>query len=106
VRAQPTERFRIAFLEDPLDISGCDAPVLRHLRQGRTARSPSRCTARRRQGDKPLELRLCLPESWTSQPERMAAARVPLQHQAPRTKNEIALDLLDQVHAEGYRTGP
>jgi hypothetical protein len=36
----------------------------------------------------------------------MAAARVPLQHQAPRTKNEIALDLLDQVHAEGYRTGP
>src|SRR5215207_7526089 len=52
-------------------------------------------------GDYPLALRLYLPESWTSQPERMAAARIPPQHQAPRTKNEIALDLLDQMHAEG-----
>jgi hypothetical protein len=31
----------------------------------------------------------------------MDAARVPLEHQAPRTKNEIALDLPDQVHTEG-----
>ena len=52
-------------------------------------------------GDYPLALRLFLPESWTSQLERMQAARVPPQHQAPRTKNEIALDLLDQLHAEG-----
>jgi len=52
-------------------------------------------------GDYPLALRLFVPESWTSQPERMAAARVPPQHQAPRTKNEIALDLLDQMHTEG-----
>jgi SRSO17 transposase len=52
-------------------------------------------------GDYPLALRLFLPESWTNQPERMEAARVPPQHQAPRTKNEIALDLLDQMHKEG-----
>jgi SRSO17 transposase len=31
----------------------------------------------------------------------MEAARVPPQYQAPRTKNEIALELLDQVHTEG-----
>jgi hypothetical protein len=43
-------------------------------------------------GDYPLALRLFLAESWTSPPERMQAARVPLDHQSPRTKNEIALD--------------
>jgi len=52
-------------------------------------------------GGYPLALRLFLPESWTSQPERMQAARVPAKHQAPRTKNEIALDLLDELHTEG-----
>jgi SRSO17 transposase len=52
-------------------------------------------------GGYPLALRLFLPESWTSQPERMQAARVPPQQQARRTKNEIALDLLDQLHTEG-----
>ena len=52
-------------------------------------------------GNYPLALRLFLPEAWTSQPERMLAARVPAQHQVPRTKNEIALDLLDQMHTEG-----
>src|SRR5207245_10874293 len=52
-------------------------------------------------GDYPLALRLFLPGSWTSQPDRMQAARVPLEHQPHRTKNEIALELLDQVHTEG-----
>ncbi len=52
-------------------------------------------------GDYPLALRLFVPASWTSQPERMQAARVPLEYQAPRTKYEIALDLLDQLHTEG-----
>jgi SRSO17 transposase len=52
-------------------------------------------------GDYPLALRLYLPESWTSQLERMEAARVPPERQAPRTKHEIALDLLDQLHTEG-----
>jgi SRSO17 transposase len=52
-------------------------------------------------GDYPLALRLYLPESWTSQPARMEAVRVPAETQVPCTKGEIALDLLDQVRAEG-----
>jgi SRSO17 transposase len=52
-------------------------------------------------GDYPLALRLFLPESWTAQPERMAAVRVPTAEQVPQTKGEIALDLLDQVSGEG-----
>jgi len=52
-------------------------------------------------GDYPLALRLFLPESWTSQPERMEAARVPPKYQTQHTKNEIALALLDQMHVEG-----
>src|SRR5260370_27255730 len=31
----------------------------------------------------------------------MDAPRVPLAHQASRTKNQIALELLDQLHTEG-----
>jgi SRSO17 transposase len=54
-------------------------------------------------GDYPLALRLYLPESWTSQPERMQAVRVPLAYQTARTKEQIALELLDQVRAEGLR---
>ena len=53
-----------------------------------------------RSGDYPLALRLFLPASWTSQTERMETVRVPKQYQAPRTKDHIALDLLDQVRAE------
>ena len=37
-------------------------------------------------GDYPLALRLFLPESWTSQPERMGIARVPLAEQTPMNK--------------------
>lgn len=51
-------------------------------------------------GDYPLALRLYLHESWTSQPERMEAVRVPPRYQVPRTKEQIALDLLDQVRSE------
>lgn len=53
------------------------------------------------QGDYPLALRLFLPESWTSQPERMQATRVPAKYQQPQTKPQIALELLDQVRSEG-----
>src|SRR5437762_8877549 len=52
-------------------------------------------------GDYPLALRLFLPESWTSQPERMEAVHVPAAEQVPQTKGEIALKLLDQVRGEG-----
>src|SRR6516225_3069215 len=52
-------------------------------------------------GDYPLALRLFLPESWTNQPERMQAVRVPTAEQVPQTKGEIALKLLDQVRSDG-----
>jgi len=52
-------------------------------------------------GDYPLALRLFLPDSWTSQPERMAAVRVPPAYQQAHTKEQIALDVLDQVRDEG-----
>ena len=52
-------------------------------------------------GDFPLGLRLYLPESWTNDQDRLAAARVPAEAQLPQTKWEIALDLLDTVCNEG-----
>ena len=52
-------------------------------------------------GDYPLAFRLFLPQSWTSQTERMELVRVPKSYQPPRSKDHIALDLLDQVRAEG-----
>jgi SRSO17 transposase len=51
-------------------------------------------------GDYPLALRLYLPAGWTSDPDRLAQARVPSAEQAFRTKWEIALELLDEVRAE------
>jgi SRSO17 transposase len=52
-------------------------------------------------GDYPLNIRLFLPEAWTTQPERMEAVHVPAVEQVPQTKGEIALKLLDQVRGEG-----
>jgi SRSO17 transposase len=54
-------------------------------------------------GDYPLALRLYLPEPWASDPERLEQARVPLDERAFKTKWQIALDLLDEVRAEGLR---
>ena len=53
------------------------------------------------QGEYPLALRLYLPEQWTSDPERLERARVPPAERAFKTKWEIALELLDEVRAEG-----
>src|SRR5207253_5298980 len=52
-------------------------------------------------GDYPLDIRLFLPEPWTTQPERMEAVHVPVVEQVTQTKGEIALKLLDQVRGEG-----
>jgi SRSO17 transposase len=54
------------------------------------------------QGHYPLALRLYLPHSWTSDHDRLRAARVPLRFWRFRTKGQIALDLLDQVRGEGW----
>jgi SRSO17 transposase len=53
----------------------------------------------------PIALRLFLPESWTSEPERMTRAGVPETFQAERSKLEIALAELDRVIAAGVRVG-
>jgi SRSO17 transposase len=54
-----------------------------------------------RRGDYPLALRLFLPEGWTDDPVRLAKARVPASERAFRAKWRIALELLDEVRAEG-----
>ena len=53
----------------------------------------------------PLALRLFLPESWTSEPDRMRRAGVPEAFQTKRSKPEIALAELDRVMAAGVRFG-
>src|SRR5688572_31849026 len=53
-------------------------------------------------GHYPLSMRLFLPESWTSDPARLEKARVPSEHRFPKTKYDVALDLLDQSLAEGH----
>ena len=50
-------------------------------------------------------LRLFLPESWTSDPRRMAQARVPPDRQVARSKPEIAIEEIDRVIASGVRFG-
>ncbi len=52
-------------------------------------------------GDYPLALRLSLPEGWTGDPDRLERARVPAEARASKTKWQLALDLLDEVRAEG-----
>ncbi len=53
----------------------------------------------------PVGLRLFLPEEWTADPERCAAAGVPEAEIAARAKGEIALAELDRLLAAGVRFG-
>src|SRR5438067_1577985 len=53
-------------------------------------------------GHCPLAMRLYLPESWLADPKRLDKAGVPAARRAPQSKGQIALDLLDQVRAEGW----
>jgi SRSO17 transposase len=57
-------------------------------------------------GHVPLALRLFLPESWLEAPARLDKAGVPTDERRALTKGEIALELLDAVHAEGVLPGP
>lgn len=50
-------------------------------------------------------LRLFLPETWTSDPERMTRAGVPTNRQGASTKPEIAIQEIDRVLASGARFG-
>lgn len=53
----------------------------------------------------PVGLRLYLPDSWTSDENRMAKAGVPGPYRAARTKPEIALAEIDRLIAAGVRFG-
>ena len=50
-------------------------------------------------------LRLFLPEEWTSDPDRMARARVPEGRQTALTKPEIAIEEIDRIIASGAPFG-
>ena len=50
-------------------------------------------------------LRLFLPEVWTSDPDRMARARVPEGLQTVLSKPEIAIEEIDRIRAAGVRFG-
>lgn len=52
-------------------------------------------------GHYPLAMRLFLPESWRSDPDRLNQAKVPTAERRALTKGQIALELLDRVRAEG-----
>jgi SRSO17 transposase len=53
----------------------------------------------------PVGLRLFLPEEWTRDPERCAAAGVPDEAAVALTKGEMALAELDRLSAAGVRFG-
>ena len=56
-------------------------------------------------GHFPATLRLFLPKSWTSSPERLDEAGVPEEYHQGQTKGKIALELLDQVRGEKLLPG-
>jgi len=53
----------------------------------------------------PVGLRLFLPDSWTSDQDRMVKAGVPEEMRRSRTKPEIALGEIDRLMAAGVRFG-
>jgi SRSO17 transposase len=53
----------------------------------------------------PVALRLFLPDDWTREPARCAAAGVPEAEVVARSKGEIALAELDRLRAAGVRLG-
>jgi SRSO17 transposase len=52
-----------------------------------------------------VDLRLFLPESWTSDPERCAQAKIPESERQARTKPELAWAMIQQAVARGLRFG-
>src|SRR5262245_4872303 len=56
-------------------------------------------------GHYPLTMRLYLPESWLTDPARLDKAGVPEERRGQLSKGKIALELLDQVRAEGLPGG-
>ena len=52
-----------------------------------------------------VDFRLFLPESWASDPERCARAKIPESERQALTKPELALRMIDQAVARGLRFG-
>ena len=50
-------------------------------------------------------LRLFLPENWTSDPDRVARARVPDERQVFRSKTAVAIEEVDRLRGSGVRFG-
>jgi SRSO17 transposase len=50
----------------------------------------------------PLALRLYLPRTWLNAPDRLDAAGVPAEARRAMLRTDIALELLDEVRAEGF----
>jgi len=74
---------------------------------GKTANCQTLVSLTLARGEVPVmvALRLFVPESWTSDPERLKRAGVPVEHRAARTKPEIALTEIDRVIAAGVCFG-
>jgi SRSO17 transposase len=53
----------------------------------------------------PLGLRLYLPRSWAEDADRLAAAGVPEERRQRASKPQVALELLDELRAEGFPLG-
>ena len=52
-----------------------------------------------------VDMRLFLPESWTSDPERCEQAKIPESERQARTKPELAWEMIQQAKAQGLRFG-
>jgi SRSO17 transposase len=50
----------------------------------------------------PLSIRLYLPRGWLNSESQLQSAGVPEEHRRPQNKSSIALDLLDEMRAEGW----
>ncbi len=74
---------------------------------GKTANCQTLVSTTLARGEVPVMvgLRLFLPESWASDPGRLARTRVPADQQAFRSKPEIAIDEVDRMRAAGVRFG-
>ena len=74
---------------------------------GKTANCQTLVSLTLARGEVPVmvALRLFLPESWTSDPARLARAGVPVERRTARTKPEIALAEIDRMMAAGVRFG-
>jgi SRSO17 transposase len=74
---------------------------------GKTANCQTLVSTTLASGEVPVMvgLRLFLPEGWTNDPVRMAAAWVPTDRQAFRSKPEIAVAEVDRITAAGVRFG-